>query len=64
MSYQRARGLRIEDIGGAITLTDYSQIERAISHLMEKELEMKNKLEDYHLVNGAQQAAEIILGIG
>lgn len=60
---QRARALRIEDIGGAITLTDYSQIESAISHLMEKELEMKNKLEHCHLVNGAQQAAEIILDI-
>ena len=61
---QRARALRVEDIGGAITLTDYSLLECAIKHLIENEIEMKNKLEQHHFINGAQQAAEIILNIG
>lgn len=61
---QRARALRLEGIGGAVTLEDYNQLDSAIEHLMMNELDMKKKLEETHFVNGAQEAAEIILSMG
>lgn len=60
---QRARASRIESIGGAITVTDYNQLEYAVSTLVSNEFEMKSKLEQNHFVNGALKAAEIIINI-